>query len=570
MNAQGDAQPGFIEGSALARFDIGRWKEVLDQLKANYEAATQEYGGYGTVAEQYQAKIDAQRAEMNNMEMAVSSLQRKLINAQENYETELGRLRDKLIKAGGDPGAQPASILQIAGLPRAEKQGTETGMVPGSLPALAANFPETQGSLVEPPLKKLRDDGLGGGIDVAGDKKPSLVRGGTLPSVTATTDHSNAAAPLSLPSLTGLGNARLMVSSQVQKEPKTSATESATIIESAPKPVPRSYNSAATSSPENDYTVVHGKELTGNQVNVVLLNTFHHKEVVCCVRYSWDGEYVATGSNRHAYMFNASTGKTYASFSRGDGDDSGDTYVRAMCFSPDGNSLITGSEDKLVKIWDIRKRSVKRKLAGHDGDIYAVESTRDGTIIVSGSADKTAKIWDARSGKILHTLGGAENDVLDGITSISISNNGKYVAAGSLDKTVRVWDVETAQLLCAYSGHTDAVYSVAFSPDCRSLLSGSSDKTLRLWDLSNSNEPKLTFAGHKDFVLSVAFSPNGRLVLSGSKDRTVQFWEPRNARTSLILQGHKNSVISIAHSPTNKMVATGSGDNRARTWAYTN
>mmetsp|Transcript_23621 Transcript_23621/g.93295 ORF Transcript_23621/g.93295 Transcript_23621/m.93295 type:complete len:570 (-) Transcript_23621:888-2597(-) len=569
MNAQGDAQPGFIEGSALARFDIGRWKEVLDQLKANYEAATQEYGGYGTVAEQYQAKIDAQRAEMNNMEMAVSSLQRKLINAQENYETELGRLRDKLIKAGGDPGAQPASLPRIAGLPRAEKQGTETGIIPGSLPALAANFPETQGSLLEPPLKKLREDGLGGGIDVAGDKKPSFVRG-TLPSVTATTDHPNAAAPLSLPSLSGLGNSRLVVSSQVQKEPKTSATESTTIIESAPKPIPRSYNSVTTSSPENDYTVVHGKELTGNQVNVVLLNTFHHKEVVCCVRYSWDGEYVATGSNRHAHMFNASTGKSYASFSRGDGDDSGDTYVRAMCFSPDGNSLITGSEDKLVKIWDIRKRSVKRKLAGHDGDIYAVESTRDGTIIVSGSADKTAKIWDARSGKILHTLGGAENDVLDGITSISISNNGKYVAAGSLDKIVRVWDVETAQLLCAYTGHGDAIYSVAFSPDCRSLLSGSSDKTLRLWDLSNSNEPKLTFAGHKDFVLSVAFSPNGRLVLSGSKDRTVQFWEPRNARTSLILQGHKNSVISIAHSPTNMMVASGSGDNRARTWAYTN
>lgn len=326
---------------------------------------------------------------------------------------------------------------------------------------------------------------------------------------------------------------------------------------------------------DEDWGVKAGRGADGALVsmNVSLQHSYRHDSVVCCVRYSWDGRFLATGSNRSAQIFDAATGQGVAKFvdvRLGDEESAkpADSYVRAVCFSPDGNQLITGAEDWIVKVWDVRTRTVKHRLKGHGADIYSVDSSANGRFIISGSGDKKAKLWNLETGELLNTLG-ADYGPKDGITSVSVSPTSQHVAAGSLDKVVRVWDVETGRLVRQFEGHSDSVYSVAFSPDGRMLLSGSLDKTLKLWDLTaaqQNNQCRLSFAGHKDFVLSVAFSPDERWLISGSKDRTVQFWDPRQSTMCLTLQGHKNSIISIAHNPSSKLLATGSGDCRARTW----
>lgn len=327
---------------------------------------------------------------------------------------------------------------------------------------------------------------------------------------------------------------------------------------------------------EEDWLVYQGRSTNGSVVNMnlELQNSLTLDSVVCCVRYSWDGQYLATGSNHSAHIFDSNTGQNVATFSKDsptnrDDGNSSDSYVRAVCFSPDGEWLITGAEDHVVKVWDVRNRKVKHRLEGHGTDIYSVDASANGQFIISGSGDKKAKLWKLETGELLRTLGG-EYGPTDGITSVSVSPTSQHVAAGSLDKIVRVWDVETGRLVRQFEGHRDSVYSVAFSPDGRMLLSGSLDKTLKLWDLSvhQSSQPRLSFNGHKDFVLSVAFCPRGKWLISGSKDRTVQFWDPRQPTFCLMLQGHKNSVISIAHNPSTKALATGSGDCRARTWLY--
>eukprot|EP00178_Gracilaria_changii_P015077 TRINITY_DN422_c0_g1_i5.p1 TRINITY_DN422_c0_g1~~TRINITY_DN422_c0_g1_i5.p1 ORF type:complete len:672 (+),score=118.86 TRINITY_DN422_c0_g1_i5:186-2018(+) len=329
---------------------------------------------------------------------------------------------------------------------------------------------------------------------------------------------------------------------------------------------------------ENDWSVTSGRSPNGSKVNMKLnlQHTLPHVSVVCCVRYSWDGAYLATGSNHSADIFDAHTGQKMATFAKDTGPTPAevptpDSYVRAVCFSPDGNWLITGAEDHVVKVWDVRSRTVKHKLVGHATDIYSVDASANSQFIISGSGDKRAKLWSLETGALITTLGG-DYGPTDGITSVSISPTSQHVAAGSLDKIVRVWDVESTRMVRQFEGHKDSVYSVAFSPDGRLILSGSLDKTLKLWDVAAapqmSNQCRYSFSGHKDFVLSVTFSPDGRWLISGSKDRTVQFWDPRQPSMPVTLQGHRNSVISIAHNPLRSTMATGSGDCRARTWSY--
>jgi glucose repression regulatory protein TUP1 len=332
-------------------------------------------------------------------------------------------------------------------------------------------------------------------------------------------------------------------------------------------------------------------------LDVKLVHTLMHESVVCCVRFSADGKYLATGCNRTAQIYDTRTGAKTVVLNDKAASKSGDLYIRSVCFSPDGKYLATGAEDKKIRIWDIKQSSVKRVFDGHQQEIYSLDFSSDGRLIVSGSGDKTARIWNMEDGtsKVLTINDDTSNDA--GVTSVAISPNGQLVAAGSLDSIVRLWDVNTGTLVERLRGHRDSVYSVAFTPDGQGLVSGSLDKTLKYWDVTglmpikgkkegaNGNSAPggpsngkqdgdtgsqcvMNFTGHKDYVLSVAVSHDGQWVVSGSKDRGVQFWDSRTAVVQCMLQGHKNSVISIDLSPTGNTLATGSGDWQARIWSY--
>ncbi|THV04198.1 WD40 repeat-like protein [Dendrothele bispora CBS 962.96] len=341
-------------------------------------------------------------------------------------------------------------------------------------------------------------------------------------------------------------------------------------------------------------------------LEVNLVHTLMHESVVCCVRFSSDGKYLATGCNRTAQIYDTKTGQKTCVLADENAGKAGDLYIRSVCFSPDGKYLATGAEDKQIRIWDIQKKRIRNIFDGHQQEIYSLDFSQDGRLIVSGSGDKTARIWDMIDGtsKVLtiNDPDSLNNDA--GVTSVAISPNGQFVAAGSLDTVVRIWDVATGVLVERLRGHRDSVYSVAFTPDGKGLVSGSLDKTLKYWDVSalmsggngsiikgrkegangsvvngpggvgsrkdgdKQSQCTMNFTGHKDYVLSVAVSHDGQWVVSGSKDRGVQFWDSRTAIVQCMLQGHKNSVISIDLSPSGSILATGSGDWQARIWSY--
>ncbi len=241
-------------------------------------------------------------------------------------------------------------------------------------------------------------------------------------------------------------------------------------------------------------------------LDVDLVHTLQHESVVCCVRFSHDGKYVATGCNRSAQIFDVVTGQKLFTLQDESVDAVGDLYIRSVCFSPDGRYLATGAEDKLIRVWDIASRTIRNTFAGHEQDIYSLDFARDGRTIASGSGDRTVRLWDIEAGQNILIL-----SIEDGVTTVAISPDTKYVAAGSLDKSVRVWDAATGYLverLEGPDGHKDSVYSVAFAPNGKDLVSGSLDKTIKMWELSTPRGahpnagPKggrciRTFEGHK-------------------------------------------------------------------------
>jgi WD40 repeat protein len=245
--------------------------------------------------------------------------------------------------------------------------------------------------------------------------------------------------------------------------------------------------------------------------------------------------------------------------------------VLSAAFSPDGLRLLSGGQDKTLKLWDAATGHLLRVFHDHAGGVEAVAFSPDGWRLLSGSADKTLRLWNAATGKSLRTFEGHSAAV----TSAAFSPDGSRVISGSSDKTLILWDTATGQLLRRFQGHSDRVSSVAFLRDGSRVVSGSGgslhshfegrDKTLKLWD-ATTGQLLRTFEGHSAGVTSVAVSANGALLLSGSEDRMLKLWDATTAKLLRTFQGHTGPVWSSAFSPDGARLLSGANDKTMKLW----
>ena len=100
---------------------------------------------------------------------------------------------------------------------------------------------------------------------------------------------------------------------------------------------------------KDDWWVIFNQQVA-RVLDVDLVHTLQHESVVCCVRFSADGKFVATGCNRSAQIYDVATGEKTCILQDESIDLNGDLYIRSVCFSPDGKYLATGAEDKLIRV----------------------------------------------------------------------------------------------------------------------------------------------------------------------------------------------------------------------------
>jgi hypothetical protein len=129
--------------------------------------------------------------------------------------------------------------------------------------------------------------------------------------------------------------------------------------------------------------------------------------------------------------------------------------------SPDGAFLLTGSRDRLARLWEIGTRKVLITFRGHQGAVTGVAFSPDGRAIATASADRTARIWDATTGQPLAVLSGHAGAV----TAVAFSPDGRQLVTGGADRAVRVWDVATGSLLAGPFQQTAVISRVAFLRD---------------------------------------------------------------------------------------------------------
>ncbi|BAZ00951.1 protein kinase [Tolypothrix tenuis PCC 7101] len=237
------------------------------------------------------------------------------------------------------------------------------------------------------------------------------------------------------------------------------------------------------------------------------------------------------------------------------------SLIRSVAISPDGKTLASGSDDKTIKLWNLKTGKQIRTLTGHSHWVFSVAISPDGKTLASGSIDDTIKLWNLETGEQIRTLTGHSGDV----NSVAISPDGKTLVSGSINGTIELWNLETGEQIRTLDGHSSNVYSVAISPDGKTLVSGSVDKTIKLWNLKTGKEIR-TLKGHSSTVFSVAISPDGKTLVSGSGDNTIKVWNLETGEQIRTLEGHSSSVDSVAISPDGKTLVSGSRNGTIKVW----
>ncbi len=277
--------------------------------------------------------------------------------------------------------------------------------------------------------------------------------------------------------------------------------------------------------------------------------------------------------------------------------------VRSVNFSPDGQKIVTASEDNTVRLWSIDGREIK-KITVPNQIFRSVIFSPDSKMIAAITANNTVKIWSV-DGREIITFKGQEQEQF--LSSISFISDGKVIAAPSQDNTVKLWNIQ-GQEITTLKGHKDSVWSISYSPDSKTIVTADKrgvvkiwsidgreiqtfqaseqsifgvslshdgkaiataggDTTIKLWNLEGKEIR--TIGKHDNYAINVSFSPDGKIIASTSADKTVKLWSI-NGQKLKTLKGHNDSVFSASFSPDGKIIASASADNTVKLWNISN
>ena len=194
-------------------------------------------------------------------------------------------------------------------------------------------------------------------------------------------------------------------------------------------------------------------------------------------------------------------------------------------FHPDEKSMITVSQDDLMRQWDIGsgRQTGEMRLPG-EGHIHASSLSPDGRLLAIGSCAK----WSFEPGSPGERLAWGGITVPrfhygEMVWDMAISRDGSRVIAGGRSKDAQVWDAATAKPIGGRLRHLDEVTAVSLSPDGTVALTASDDRTARLWTV-DTGLPIGDPLTHEESVKTATFSPDGRRFLTADGPN-VWLWD---------------------------------------------
>jgi WD40 repeat protein len=191
-----------------------------------------------------------------------------------------------------------------------------------------------------------------------------------------------------------------------------------------------------------------------------------------------DGKRVATGGIEGISLWEIETGELKRSL------PTDNSATLDLAVTPDGQTIVSGSFDTLLRLWDLRTWKVKQTFADHRSEIRATKLSADGKMLATYTGGrKEAYLWDLEGGRLQRTI-----KTGDDIESLAIAPAGRMLAtAGHRPKTsvgrISIWDTRSGQHLGIVEDVDGPVLAMVFSSDGKTLATAGVGMAIKICDL---------------------------------------------------------------------------------------
>lgn len=270
--------------------------------------------------------------------------------------------------------------------------------------------------------------------------------------------------------------------------------------------------------------------------------------------------------------------------------------VTSVTCSPDGQLIVSASNDQTIRIWTSRDSDLVACWRAHEKEVHYVSFSIDGHLLASSSADGTVAIWDVDSKQLMARL-----QVGNPAQCVAFAPDGGSIAVGTDRGEIRIWDLLRPEATTTIPWGIFDIKDLAFSPDGARLAACTCNEICvwetathqrlakfparegqniswtpdgrwittgpQIWEASTGREV-MTLKGHEFEVFCSAFSRDGNRVATGSLFR-VRVWDRATGKELAQFRGHEQLVYCVAWLPDGRAIVTGSEDGTVRLWPLT-
>ena len=232
--------------------------------------------------------------------------------------------------------------------------------------------------------------------------------------------------------------------------------------------------------------------------------------------------------------------------------------ARSLASSPDGQLIAAGSEDGILRVWNISTGDLLHEFAEFGGPVRSVAFSPSGSLVCGGGGIYKGE-W--LSGEAIVYDVTTRHKVVDIhpkeiVEAVIFPTDDQFATAGS-DHNISLWRTDSGEPVERINSHADKIGCLAFESTSRSLISGSEDNFVRVWKL-NERMPlsRVSKTSTNTHIHDLAFSPNNQLLASVSDDRSVRLWNPKEGSLVKTLGTTAHDGFGIDFSPDGKQLVT--------------
>lgn len=235
-----------------------------------------------------------------------------------------------------------------------------------------------------------------------------------------------------------------------------------------------------------------------------------HTHTICSLSLSPDNQFLASGSlDKTVCLWNLETRSLICTLAKRKDP------IHSVVFSPDSKMLASGGESKYktadgqkttIYLWSVDSKELIRTLSGHDLRVNTLAFSPDGQTLASGSNDSTVRLWDINTGKQLYILEGHSSNV----GTVAFTPDGRSLISSG-GGGIKVWNVQTGELQQSFAENSEYIRCFAIDPTGQLLAFGAYNG-IEIWDLRSSK--KLQYLDFRS-PISINFSVDSKLLASG-------------------------------------------------------